>query len=305
MTGVLWIEESGTFSGPIVLTNTHAIGPAHSAVVRWTHKHFPQIADGWLLPVVAETWDGWLNDINGGHVTEALGVHALERAESAPLEEGSVGGGTGMICYGFKGGSGTASRCVAYADDHYTVGVIVQANFGARNELVIAGGPVGRALLDDNPVEDALAIPSAAGSIVVVVATDAPLLPGQCKALARRVTNGIARTGSSGDHFSGDLFLACSTGNPGAFTKEDDALRNHAPHRYDRIEFVPWGYQDPLNQAVAQATEEAVLNALVANEDMVGIHGRRVPALPRDRVTALLGPMLMANRQVGLDGRQT
>jgi L-aminopeptidase/D-esterase-like protein len=203
-----------------------------------------------------------------------------------------------MICYGYKGGSGTASRRIEYAGDTYTVGVIVQANFGARAELVIAGVPVGKALLDDNPVEDVVRVPGAAGSVLVIVATDAPLLPGQCKALARRVTNGLARTGSSGDHFSGDLFLAFSTANPEAFTKEDDALRLAAPMRYDQIEFIPWGYQDPLNQAVAQATEEAVLNAIVANEDMTGFHGRRVPALPRERVAAMIAPVLAARRSI-------
>jgi D-aminopeptidase len=296
MTGVLWVEESGTFSGPVMLTSTHAIGPAHAAVVRWTARHHPGLADGWLLPVVAETWDGYLNDINGGHLTEQHGVSALERAVPGPLDEGSVGGGTGMICYGYKGGSGTASRLIEYGGDTYTVGVIVQANFGAREELVIAGAPVGRVLLDDNPVESFFSSAGAAGSVLMVVATDAPLLPGQCKALARRVTSGLARTGTSGDHFSGDLFLAFSVANPGAFTPEDDALRHAAEGRYDTLRFIPWGYQDVLNQAVVQATEEAVLNALVANTEMTGIHNRRVPALPRQRIAELLEPAFAAHR---------
>jgi D-aminopeptidase len=294
MTGTHWVKESGTFSGPIVLTNTHAIGPAHAAVVEWTSRHHPVVSDGWLLPIVAETWDGYLNDINGGHVTVADGVQALERAEGGPVEEGSVGGGTGMVCYGFKGGSGTASRVIGYGGSNYTVGVFVQANFGARPELVIAGAPVGRALRDDNPAENFFSIAGAAGSILVIVATDAPLLPNQCAALARRVTNGIARTGSSGDHYSGDLFLAFSVANPGAFTQEDATLRGVAPQRLDQLSFIPWGHTDPLNQAVAQATEEAVLNAIVANEDMVGIDGRRAPALPRARVRDLLSPVLDA-----------
>jgi L-aminopeptidase/D-esterase-like protein len=203
-----------------------------------------------------------------------------------------------MICYAYKGGSGTASRRVSYSGDTYTVGVLVQANFGARRELVIAGVPVGKALLDDNPVEEVAQIAGAAGSVLVIVGTDAPMLPDQCRALARRATNGLARTGSSGDHFSGDLFLAFSTANQGAFTKEDDALDRTAPERYDQLAFVPWGYQDPFNQAVAQATEEAVVNALVANEEMVGLRGRRVPALPRERVSMLMKQSLDARREM-------
>jgi D-aminopeptidase len=294
MTGTHWIEESGTFSGPIALSNTHAIGPGHAAIVEWTHRNHPNVSEGWLLPIVGETWDGYLNDINGGHVRVEDGVNALERADTGPLDEGSVGGGTGMICYGFKAGTGTASRIVEYGDCEYTVGVLVQANFGARSEFVVAGVPVGRALADDNPVERHFAIAGAAGSVLVIVATDAPLLPNQCKALARRATNGLARTGSSGDHFSGDLFLAFSVANPNAFTQEDAALRGTAPRRLDALEFIPWGYTDPLNQAVVQATEEAVLNSLTANEDMIGIAGRRVPGLPQDKLRALLEPALHA-----------
>jgi D-aminopeptidase len=294
MTGTHWIEESGTFSGPIALTNTHAIGQGHAAIVEWTNRHHPDVSEGWLLPIVAETWDGYLNDINGAHVRVEDGVHALERAASGPLDEGSVGGGTGMICYGFKAGTGSASRIVEYGDRHYTVGVLVQANFGARAEFVVAGVPVGRALVDDNPVEQHFSIAGAAGSVLVIVATDAPLLPNQCKALARRATNGLARTGSSGDQFSGDLFLAFSVANPRAFTQEDAALRGTAQRRLDALEFIPWGYTDPLNQAVAQATEEAVLNAVVASEDMTGIAGRRAPGIPRDRLRALLEPVLHA-----------
>jgi L-aminopeptidase/D-esterase-like protein len=302
MTGVHWVQESGTFSGPIALTSTHAIGTAHNAIVRWTARHHPQIADGWLLPVVAETWDGYVHDINGGHLTEEHAVEAFQRAASGPLEEGSVGGGTGMVCYGFKGGFGTASRTVAYAGDTFTVGVAVQANFGARPDLTIAGIPLGQALADDNPVERFFAIP-AAGSVLVIVATDAPLLPDQCRALARRVTAGLSRTGSSGDHFSGDLFLAFSVANAGAITPEDDALRNTATQRYDQLRFIPWGYQDPLNKAVAEATEEAVLDAIVANDEMVGYRGRRVPGLPRERVQALIGPVLAVRDATLADGQ--
>jgi D-aminopeptidase len=287
MTGVSWIEESGTFSGPIALTNTHAVGVAHAAIVAWTVKHTPDLATAWLLPVAAETWDGYLNDINGHHVTEEVGVAALEAAASGPIEEGSVGGGTGMNCYEYKGGSGTASRRIPYFGVSYTIGVFVQANFGARSELVIAGVPVGEALADDNPMEEFFSMPSGAGSVIAVVGTDAPLIPDQCRALARRVTLGLARTGTSGSHFSGDLFLAFSNGNPRAFTPGAKTLYSEGAH-YDELRFIPWGYLDPFFEGVVQATEEAVLNALVANEEMVGIHGHRSPSLPRDRVSALI-----------------
>jgi L-aminopeptidase/D-esterase-like protein len=287
MTGVSWIEESGTMAGPIAITNTHAVGVAHAGIVRWTVEHHPDLAEAWLLPVAAETWDGYLNDINGGHVTERVAVTALEAAAAGPIEEGSVGGGTGMCCYQFKGGTGTASRVVPYGDDSFTVGVLVQANFGAREELTIAGVPLGEALAGDNPMAEHFSAPPGAGSVIAVVATDAPLLPGQCKALARRVPLGLARTGTSGSHFSGDLFLAVSTGNPGAFTRGTPFSR--PPGEYDSLRFVPWAQIDPFFAAVVAATEEAVLNALVANEEMVGRDGHRVPALPRERVAALLG----------------
>jgi len=286
MTGVSWIEESGTMAGPIAITNTHAVGVAHSGIVRWTVAHHPRLAEAWLLPVAAETWDGYLNDINGGHLTEAHAVSALEAAAPGPIEEGSVGGGTGMCCYHFKGGTGSASRVVDHAGTAYTVGVLVQANFGAREELVIAGLPLGRELTADDPMSEWRGAPQGAGSVIAIVATDAPLLPGQCKALARRVTLGLARTGTTGSHFSGDLFLAVSTGNPGAFTSGREALFGNCEVGYDTLRFIPWGRLDPVYQAVAHATEEAVLNALVANEEMTGFRGTRVPALPRDHVAA-------------------
>jgi L-aminopeptidase/D-esterase-like protein len=286
MTGVSWIEESGTSAGPIAITNTHAVGVAHASIVRWTAEHHPEIAEAWLLPVAAETWDGYLNDINGGFVTEAVGVQALESAASGPIEEGSVGGGTGMNCYQFKGGSGTASRVVDHDGTSYTVGVFVQANFGARYELAIAGVPLGEELADDNPMEKYFA-PNGAGSVISIVATDAPLLPNQCKALARRVTLGLARTGTSGSHFSGDLFLAFSTANPDAFTPGSQTLYGKG-RSYDEIRFVPWGYLDPFYEGVVQSIEEAVVNALVANEAMVGFRGHRTPALPRERVVEVL-----------------
>ena len=283
MTGLAWIGEAGSATGPICLTNTHAVGIAHAGIVRWTVRAHPELADAWLLPVASETWDGYLNDINGGHVTEAVVVAALDAARGGPVEEGSVGGGTGMNCYDFKGGSGTASRRVG----EHTVGVFVQANFGDREELTIAGVPVGAALADDNPMAEFFA-PPGSGSIVAIVATDAPLLPHQCSALARRVTTGVGRTGTAGSHFSGDLFLALSTGNPRAFPTNPETLHGEAGDGLRTLRFVPWGALDPYFAAVVQATEEAILNALVANAEMTGLGGHRTPALPRDRVAALL-----------------
>ena len=276
MTGVSWINESGTFDGPVAITNTHAVGIAHAGIIAWTVRHHPVVAEEWLLPVAAETWDGYLNDINASQVTEQHVVAAIEAARPGPVEEGSVGGGTGMNCYHFKGGSGTASRLV----DDYSVGVFVQANFGARREFVLAGVPLGDALADDDPMLDWDRAAPGSGSVIALVATDAPLFPHQCQALARRVTAGLARTGTSGSHFSGDLFLAFSTANPGAFRPGDQTM--------SRLDFVPWERLDPYYEAVVQATEEAVVNALVANEDMTGRDGHRSPALPRDRVTGLL-----------------
>jgi D-aminopeptidase len=288
MTGVSWIEESGTFAGPVAITNTHAVGIAHAAIVAWTVRHHPGLAQAWLLPVVAETYDGYLNDINGRHVTEQTAIDALETAAAGPVEEGSVGGGTGMSCYGFKGGSGTASRLVGYAGDTYTVGVFVQANFGARQELTLAGVPVGELMADDDPMAEDFALPPGTGSVIAVVGTDAPLIPQQCKALARRVTLGLARTGTTGSHFSGDLFLAFSTGNPGAFTPGVSAMNPTAPPSYDQLRFIPWGRLDPFYAAVVQGVEESVANALVANQDMTGRDGHRSPALPRQRVAELI-----------------
>ena len=292
MTGVSWIEESGTFSGPVGITNTHAVGVMHAAIVAWTARHHPELAQAWLLPVAAETWDGYLNDTSGHHVSEDDGIAALEAAASGPVAEGSVGGGTGMNCYQFKAGSGTSSRLVDYAGTSYTVGVFLQANFGRRSELTIAGLPLGALLAADNPMEDRYTAPPGAGSVIAIVATDAPLLPGQCKALARRVTLGLARTGTTGSHFSGDLFLAFSVANPGAITPGGRARAGAAgdpvePGPYDQLRFIPWGALDPCYEAVVQATEEAVVNALVAAEEMTGRDGHRSPALPRATVAEL------------------
>ncbi len=188
MTGTAWLEETGALSLPVGLTNTHAVGPVHRGIIEWSIRQHPGLAARWHLPVVAETWDGYLNDINGPHVTPATAMAALDSAAAGPLAEGSVGGGTGMNCYGFKGGTGTASRLVPLGSRTYTVGTLMQANFGSRRELVIAGRRLGEVLAADNPMEDkGWLAPPGAGSCITVVATDAPLLPGQCKALARRV----------------------------------------------------------------------------------------------------------------------
>jgi D-aminopeptidase len=300
MTGISWIQESGTFSGPVAITNTHAVGTAHAGIVAWMNEHHPELTDVWLLPVAAETWDGYLNEINGHHVTEDSVVQAIEQAGNGPIDEGSVGGGTGMNCYQFKGGSGTSSRLVDYAETTYTVGVFVQANFGRRDELVITGVPLGAELADDNPMADFRAAQAGSGSVIAVVATDAPLIPGQCAALARRVTSGLARTGTAGSHFSGDLFLAFSTGNPGAFSTGElaagvagavdtpAAAGTPDSSAYDQLRFIPWGRMDPFFAAVVQGCEEAVINALVANDDMTGRNGHRTPALPRDRVAEIV-----------------
>ena len=286
MTGTTWIEESGALTMPVLITNTHAVGPVHAGAVEWMVARHPAVARQWLLPVVAETWDGYLNDINGGHVTAQHARAALDGAHTGPVTDGATGGGTGMTCYGFKGGSGTASRQVAFADDVHTVAVFVQANFGSRGDLRIAGHPVGRLLATDDPEEDEdWFVPTGAGSVIAIVATDAPLLPGQCQALARRVPLGLARTGTTGSHFSGDIFLAFSTANDDALTSR---LGSAGPPAYASLRFIPWGLIDPYYEAVVQATEEAVVNALVGAETMVGIDGHRSPALPHDELVALL-----------------
>ncbi|WP_410573681.1 P1 family peptidase [Amycolatopsis sp. cmx-4-61] len=277
MTGTAWLAETGSLTLPVLITNTHAVGPAHRGVIDWVVRERPDVAAEWLLPVVAETWDGYLNDINAPTLHSGHAVAAIDAARPGPVAEGSVGGGTGMTCYGFKGGTGTASRVVAHGADEYTVGVLVQANFGSRRELTVAGSPVGRSLTADDPMADWAAAPAGAGSVIVVVGTDAPLLPGQCTALARRVPLGLARTGTTGSHFSGDLFLAFSTANPGALTS---TFPRTAAAGYESLRFVPWGRIDPFFEAVVQAVEEAVLNALVAGRETTGHRGRRVPALP-------------------------
>jgi len=296
MTGTTWIEEVGALELPVLLTNTHSVGACHTGVVQWVGGNFPALAAEWLLPVVAETWDGYLNDINGQHVTAEHAHQAIDTATDGPVLEGSVGGGTGMNCYGFKGGSGTASRVIALGGTDYAVGAFVQANFGRRAELTIAGARLGEQLLADDPMADAgwlqrdgerVATPGA-GSVIVIVATDVPLLPGQCKALARRVPLGLARTGTTGGHFSGDIFLAFSTANAGALTSRMPA-NGETPVALESLTYLPWGQIDPVFNAVVQAVEEAVLNAMVVNDEMVGRDGNRTPALPHEVVRRAFG----------------
>lgn len=289
MTGMAWLEETGALHLPPLITNTHAVGMCHRGMIDWVVANKPKLAEAWLLPVVAETWDGYLNDINGPHVRPEHAIAAIDLAQGGAIEEGSVGGGTGMNCYAFKGGSGTASRVVAYGLQEYVVGAFVQANFGAREELTIGGIHLGERLAGDNPISDFFSTtPPGAGSVIAVIATDAPLLPGQCKALARRIPLGLARTGTAGSHFSGDLFLAFSTANKGALSSR---FPDHAPNAadFEQLSFIPWGFIDPFYEAVVQAIEEAVLNALTANADMIGRDNHRSPALPRDFVAGLFG----------------
>jgi D-aminopeptidase len=277
MTGTTWVEESGFLEGPIVLTNTHSVGVARDAVIAWRLAHGGPDAEGfaWSLPVVAETWDGWLNDVDGFHVKPEHVARAIETAHGGAIEEGSVGGGTGMICYEFKGGTGTASRIVAAVADRgpsetkqYTIGVLVQANCGRRPQLTIRGIEIGKKI-------PGAVYQKETGSIIIVIATDAPLLPHQLKRLARRASLGLARTGSVSGNGSGDLFIAFSTANP-------HAADSSPPTR--TIETMPNDLMDPLFTATVEATEEAIINALVDNHDMTGRDDHKVPALPHDRL---------------------
>ena len=274
LSGCHWIEESGLLEGPITITNTHSCGIARDATVGWLRRRFPDEDHAlWGLPVAGETYDGYLNDIDGFHVTATDVEDALDAAAGGPLELGSVGGGTGMIAYQLKGGSGSASRQVALEGATYTLGTFVQANYGRQHELTIAGVPVGRHLADSEVMR------RADGSVIAVVATDAPLLPHQLKRLARRITLGIGRSGTCGHDSSGDIFLALSTANTQAFADGD------APRAAD---FLPNAGLDPLFEAVVQAVDEAVIDAMVANREMVGRDGHRVRALPHDELRALL-----------------
>ena len=274
MTGTTWLEDSGFLDGPVMITNTHSVGVVRDAVIAWRVKKAPPDQNGyeWSLPVVAETYDGDLNDINGFHVKPEDAWHALDTAHGGPVEEGNVGGGTGMICNEFKGGIGTSSRVLDARYGGYTVGVLVQCNYGWRSQLRIAGVPVGREI-QDHKVRD-----NDVGSIIVVVATDAPVIPTQLKRLVRRVSLGLGRDGSFSGDGSGDIFIAFSTANPGAA----DSKSTH------QITMLPNEQMNPLFLATVQATEEAVINAMVAAETMKGINNFEVIALPHDQLREVL-----------------
>ena len=279
MTGTTWVEESGFLEGPVLITNTHSVGIVHDAVIEWINMRkkvdtsFRNIS--WSLPVVAETYDGRLNDINGFHVRKKHVFEALENASSGPVGEGNVGGGTGMTCHQFKGGIGTSSRIVKNLD--YTVGVLVQANYGSRELLTISGVPVGKEISDLMPIiNDEMY--NEGGSIIVVVATNAPLLPHQLKRLARRVPLGISKLGGISSNGSGDIFIAFSTENQGAFSMI----------KKTNVEMLPNPLMTDLFLATVQATEEAIINAMIAAETMEGINRNIVYAIPHDRLRDLL-----------------
>ena len=278
MTGTTWVEESGFMEGPLMITNTHSVGVVRDAVIAWQVEH-DLMHQRFSLPVVAETFDGGLNDVNGFHVKPAHVFAALEGASSGAVAEGNAGGGTGMRCYQFKGGIGTASRKVASRDGGYTVGVLVQANFGRRDQLMIAGAPVGKELgCEEYPPCGSKPPPAREGSIIIATATDAPLLAHQLKRLARRASLGVARTGSISGNSSGDIFIAFSTANPGA------AQAN----RTAKIRMLANARLDAVFAATVEATEEAILNTLVAAETMTGINGQRAIALPHDALRRVL-----------------
>ncbi|WP_027061444.1 P1 family peptidase [Mesorhizobium loti] len=272
LTGSHIIEETGAFNFPITITNTHSCGVSRDGTLRWMQRVLPAAIDsGWGLPVAAETYDGFLNDINGHHLTFEHVGQALDGAASGPIDEGSVGGGTGMITLGFKAGSGTASRVVGWQGNSYTVGAFVQSNFGKRRNFTLRGLRAGSELTEPTIREGT---PHAEkGSIIAVIATDAPFLPHQMKRLARRVPLGVAMTGGFGYHSSGDIFLAFSTANPAAALAPSGRIAN--------ADFIPDSDIDPFFDAVIQTVEESILNALVANDDMTGRDGNFVPALPK------------------------
>jgi len=280
MTGTTWVEESGFLEGPIMITNTHSVGVVRDAVIQWRVAHGKPDPTGywWSLPVVAETWDGWLNDINGFHVRPEHAFRAIDSAKSGPVEEGNVGGGTGMVCNEFKGGIGTSSRKVTTKIGDHTVGVLVQCNYGSRPNLRIPGVPVGREIPEDRAYASAPFSELDRGSIIVIVATDAPLLAHQLKRLARRVSLGLGRDGSISGNGSGDIFIAFSTANSGA----------GAGDRIASLQMLPNEMIEPVFAATVQATEEAVINAMVAADTMTGIDNHKVVALPHERLRDVL-----------------
>jgi D-aminopeptidase len=280
MTGTTWVEESGFLEGPVMITNTHSVGVVRDAVIQWRVSHGQPDASGywWSLPVVAETWDGWLNDINGFHVKPEHAFNAIDSAHSGPVDEGNVGGGTGMICNGFKGGIGTSSRKLSAKDGGYTVGVLVQCNYGSRQNFRVAGIPVGREISSEDPYAYQPSEIAERGSIIIVIATDAPLIAHQLKRLAHRATLGLGRNGSISGNGSGDIFIAFSTANLGAA----------APDKLADLKMLPNDSLDPIFAATVQATEEAIINAMIAAESMTGIENHHVIALPHDQLQTIL-----------------
>lgn len=274
MTGTTWVEESGFLEGPVMITNTHSVGVVRDAVIAWQMKRDGKTFQPWSLPVVAETWDGFLNDINGFHVRPEHVFESLDKAASGKVAEGNVGGGTGMIVHQFKGGTGTSSRKLSDKAGGYTVGVLVQANYGGRSSLTIAGVPVGKEITDLMPKRGDVD----QGSIIVVIATDAPLLPHELKRVAKRATLGIAKNGGVGSNSSGDIFIAFSTANAGA--ARDTGLVN--------VTMLPNNRINEIFIATVQATEEAIINAMVAAETMTGVNGNTVHAIPQDRLKEVM-----------------
>ena len=282
MTGTTWITESGFLETPIMITNTNSVGVVRDAVLKWFVKRNWYKEDYWYTyPVVAETYDGDMNDIYGFHVKESNVYESLDSAKSGYIKEGNVGGGTGMKCLGFKGGTGTSSRVVRIKDSIYTVGVLVQSNFGSKKNLTIAGVPIGKELKDTMNYEIKAPpsyIDEGNGSIIVVVATDAPLLPHQLKRIAARVPIGVGIVGGRGENGSGDIFIAFSTANPSAFQREN----------FTKLDEMPNDLINPLFEATVQAVEEAIINAMVAAETMEGINGNKVYGLPHNLVIDIL-----------------
>lgn len=276
MTGTTWVDESGLLEGPIMITNTHSVGVVRDAVIEWQMNHFAKTFQPWSLPVVAETWDGFLNDINGFHVKKEHVFAALDKASTGPVTEGNVGGGTGMVAHRFKGGMGTASRKLDAPDGGYTVGVLVQANYGSRQRLTIAGVPVGQEFTDLMPKQGQM--DSGQGSIIVVVGTDAPLLPHQLKRVAKRIALGIGRVGGAGENSSGDIFISFSTANA-------EASKGTEPVR---VTMLPNDKINRIFYATVDATEEAIVNAMIAAETVTGRDGNTVYALPHDRLKQVL-----------------
>ncbi len=276
MTGIHWVKESGLLCSPIAITSTHQVGLVHESMVKYGAERAHSYIGA--LPVVAETWDGWLNDANAHHLTHAHVIGALDSATSGPVAEGCTGGGTGMICYEFKGGTGTSSRQVGILNETYTVGVLVQSNHGMRGNFRIDGVPVGHKI-STSVVPGFKDQPTQGSSIIIIVGTDAPLLPIQCNRLAQRATAGLARTGGLGYNGSGDLFLAFSTGN--AVSENDQTLRD--------LKMLPHRLMNPLFEATADAVEEAIVNSMLAAETTTGLNGRIIHALPHELVREAMG----------------